>query len=243
MPTTAGSGAEATGFSVVYFGGDKYSFLHKSLIPDFVIGDVALIKDAPHHILASSAMDALAQAVESYWSVGGTDESRAFAKDAITLTWNSVLEAINARNVRSMADLIRGSNLAGRAINISKTTGNHALSYKITTDHGIPHGHCVGMLLPRFVDLHLRLGMDNPQRAKYAIERQSEIFSILGYRDAAQFSAAYAALMDDLGLEQFDALNKRHQFDAADVVSSVNVQRLGNHPITLTSDEMMSIFD
>ena len=59
MPTTAGSGAEATGFSVVYFGVEKFSFLHPGLIPEYAIADPALIKDAPKLVLASSAMDAI----------------------------------------------------------------------------------------------------------------------------------------------------------------------------------------
>ena len=69
MPTTAGSGAEATGFSVVYFGADKFSFLHRGLIADYSIADHHLIQDAPHDVLASSVMDAIAQSIESFWLV------------------------------------------------------------------------------------------------------------------------------------------------------------------------------
>ena len=147
LPTTAGSGAEMTHFSVVYFGSSKFSFANKAMLADLVITNPDLLLNAPNYILASSGMDAIAQSIESFWARGGNTKSRAFALSGLKLMWQSLVPAIINRKRAALEDIIKGSNLAGQAINISKTTANHALSYKITTDFGIPHGHCVGMLL------------------------------------------------------------------------------------------------
>ena len=50
--------------------------------------------------------------------------------------------------------MMEASNLAGKAINISKTTAAHAWSYAITSHHGVPHGHAVWLTLPRIFQIH-----------------------------------------------------------------------------------------
>ena len=242
MPTTAGSGAESTEFSVIYFGSAKYSFLRKELKPDFVIADPALIRHAPGSVLASSAMDAISQSIESIWARGATSESRQDAREALLLMWGSAADAILTRSEDSLKNIIKGSNLAGQAINVSKTTGNHALSYRITSDYGVPHGHCVGMLLPEFFKLHEKLWHQEPQRAQSAIAAQSEIYSALGFGSSAELVAGFVRFIEELGLESFATLNSRYSFDAAPIVDSVNVERLGNHPIELTRDDLLSLF-
>jgi len=243
MPTTAGSGAESTEFSVIYFGSAKYSFLRKELKPDFVIADPALIRHAPGSVLASSAMDAISQSIESIWARGATSESRQDAREALLLMWGSAADAILTRSEDSLKNIIKGSNLAGQAINVSKTTGNHALSYRITSNYGVPHGHCVGMLLPEFFKLHEKLWHQEPQRAQSAIAAQSEIYSALGFGSSAELVAGFVRFIEELGLESFATLNSRYSFEAAPIVDSVNVERLGNHPIELTRDDLLSLFD
>ncbi len=68
IPTKAGSGSEATYFAVVYLGKNKHSFVSfEYLQPQFVIVDPKLTFTLPPRITASSGMDALSQAIESYW--------------------------------------------------------------------------------------------------------------------------------------------------------------------------------
>ena len=134
VPTTAGTGAEATRFAVYYDHGTKksaddvrYLPTDQLLIPEFTEAQTAYQR-------ASTEFDAYAQAVESLWAIGATDESRAYADKALKL----------------MADgeQMLGSYWAGRAIDISRTTAAHALSYYMTANFGIPHGHAVYMMFP-----------------------------------------------------------------------------------------------
>ena len=132
IPTTAGTGAEATRFAVCYDGEVKYSIDFEVIRPS----DVALVPEftatLPAYQKASTNFDAYAQAVESLWAKGATEESKIYANRAL--------------------DLMRSDNWpeasywAGRAIDISRTTAAHAFSYYLTSHYGIPHGHAVYMV-------------------------------------------------------------------------------------------------
>ncbi len=134
VPTTAGTGAETTRFAVYYDHGVKksaddvrYLPTDQLLIPDFTA------TQSPYQ-RASTEFDAYAQAVESLWAVGGTDESRGYARRALDLM--------------KAGEQMLGSYWAGRAIDISRTTAAHALSYYMTATYGVPHGHAVYMMFP-----------------------------------------------------------------------------------------------
>ena len=132
IPTTAGTGAEATRFAVCYDGEVKYSIDFEVIRPT----DVALIPEftatLPAYQKASTKFDAYAQAVESLWAKGATDESREYANRALALMKNE--------------NWPEASYWAGRAIDISRTTAAHAFSYYLTSHYGIPHGHAVYMV-------------------------------------------------------------------------------------------------
>ena len=132
FPTTAGTGAEATRFAVCYDGEVKYSIDFEVIRPT----DVALVPEftatLPAYQKASTNFDAYAQAVESLWAKGATDESRGYANRALALM--------------SEDNWPEASYWAGRAIDISRTTAAHAFSYYLTSHYGIPHGHAVYMV-------------------------------------------------------------------------------------------------
>lgn len=134
IPTTAGTGAETTRFAVYYDQGKKCSADDVRYLPT----DVALIPEFTQtqsaYQRASTEFDAYAQAVESLWAKGATEESRAYARKALDLM--------------AQGGQMLGSYWAGRAIDISRTTAAHALSYYMTSHYGIPHGHAVYMMFP-----------------------------------------------------------------------------------------------
>ncbi len=134
VPTTAGTGAETTRFAVYYDHGKKKSADDVRYLPtDALLIPEFTATQTPYQ-RASTEFDAYAQAVESLWAVGATDESRAYAKKALDLM--------------ASGEQMLGSYWAGRAIDISRTTAAHALSYYMTANYGIPHGHAVYMMFP-----------------------------------------------------------------------------------------------
>lgn len=131
-PTTAGTGAEATRFAVCYDGETKYSIDFPEIRPSHVLLLPELTASLPTYQKLSTNFDAYAQAVESLWAKGATEESKAYARRAL--------------DYMAAGDWSRGSYWAGRAIDLSRTTAAHAFSYYLTSHYGIPHGHAVYMV-------------------------------------------------------------------------------------------------
>jgi alcohol dehydrogenase len=150
IPTTCGTGSETTQFCTIYQDGIKASMDHTSLLPDAFLLNPKFIAGIPKQIMASTGADAFCQAIESYWSIKSTSESRLFAKQAISLIWNNLYQAINSQNDKNCYNLLKGANLAGKAINITRTTAAHSLSYPMTSRFGIPHGTAVSLTLGSF---------------------------------------------------------------------------------------------
>ena len=150
VPTISGSGSELTSFATVYSGYRKLSLDHPSAQADHVLIDPDLAATVPTSTAAASALDALAQAVESAWSVAATPESRDLARRSLRVL-APVLAAATSRGTfaepRRRTELARGAALAGAAINTSRTTAAHALSYPLTARYGIAHGAAVGLHL------------------------------------------------------------------------------------------------
>ena len=132
IPTTAGTGAEATRFAVCYDGEAKYSIDFEVIRPSDVVLIPEFTATLPAYQKASTNFDAYAQAVESLWAIGATDESKEYANRALALMKED--------------NWPEASYWAGRAIDISRTTAAHAFSYYLTSHYGIPHGHAVYMV-------------------------------------------------------------------------------------------------
>ena len=69
MPTTAGTGSESTPFAVIYYGGVKQSVHHESILPSVAVLDSDVLIGLPVYQKKCTVLDALCQAIESYWSV------------------------------------------------------------------------------------------------------------------------------------------------------------------------------
>ena len=100
MPTTAGTGSEATHFSVVYLDEKKYSVASKKLLPEYVIADTSLVQKMPSYLKACTLFDAFSQAIESFWSVNSTASSKEYSKRAIELFLFTAV--VGVRRVRSV---------------------------------------------------------------------------------------------------------------------------------------------
>ena len=152
IPTTAGTGSESTRYSVCYVDSyhvkKKQSLTHDSAVPEYVILDPTLIMGLPEYHKKATLMDALAQAIESYWSVNSTDKSKELSRESIKLILKNIDKYMNDNDLETSREIMKASNLAGKAINITQTTAAHAMSYKITSLYDVAHGHAVMLPLP-----------------------------------------------------------------------------------------------
>ena len=150
IPTTAGTGAEATPNSIVAVPEKelKVGIVNSAMIADFVILDGRMIRSLPRKIAASTGVDALCHAIECFTSKKANPFSDTFALEALDLILNNIetacddADAMDAKNA-----MLTAAFYAGIAITASGTTAVHALSYPLGGKYHIPHGVSNAMLL------------------------------------------------------------------------------------------------
>lgn len=148
VPTTAGTGSEVTCWATIWDPSQdaKRSVECQENYAWAALVDPELAAGMPLPLAVSSALDALAHAVESYWARGTNAVSRALALEAVRTIMGSVDDLLDGQAEAHDA-MARGSMLAGLAFSNTKTTACHSISYPLTMHHGIPHGAAVSMLL------------------------------------------------------------------------------------------------
>jgi alcohol dehydrogenase class IV len=232
IPTTAGSGSEATQFAVVYIDAKKYSLDHEYVLPDYSIADPRCTYSLPPSVTAASGLDALCQGIESYWSVRSTEESKDHAREAIGLAIAHLRGAVKAEH-DARDGMMRAAHLAGKAINISRTTASHALSYPLTAHFGIPHGHAVALTIGQLFVFNSAATAEDVQDsrgAEYVHATLGEIEHLLGVRDAIEAGQMIESLMRDIGLAtRLSGLGVVEQ-DFPTILSEVSEQRAANNP-------------
>lgn len=243
-PTTSGSGAQVTHFATVYVGTTKHSVAGAALLPDRIVLDPDLAVSGSAHQRACSGIDALAQAIESLWAVGADEVSRHDAETAIGLLLPALARFAHAPDAASAEAMALGSQLAGRAINRSRTTLPHALSYALTQHVGLPHGHAVAHTLPAVLDRHLRAPDDALVGVTPAEHRRTlgRLRAALGVDDDEAAVTRVESLVADLGLRDPERSHYATILEQADrLAGSVDPVRLANNPVRFTPADLRSI--
>lgn len=224
IPTTAGTGAEATHFAVVYRDGVKYSVDFEDIMPDVAILYSPFTYDNNAYLTACTGFDALAQAIEAFWNPNATLESDIFARNAIIrIHQNLPLCIENPFEHFRRDDLLLGSYFAGRAINITKTTAPHAFSYAFTTHCGYPHGYAVAITFPFFAQLNME---GNPKR--------EELCRLLGLDLNADLKKFFVEYVNRIDLRYHGTGEK----NLRELLTQVNIERLKNNPVAITSEKI-----
>ena len=199
IPSTAGTGAEATPNAIVGVPEKdlKIGIVNPAMIADYVLLDGRMIENLPKPIAAATGVDALCHAIECFTSAKANPISDTFALEALDLIMNNVIEACtNPQALEAKRKMLLGSFYAGVAITASGTTAVHALSYPLGGKYHIAHGVSNAILLtpvmkfnePAIKDL-LAVAYDRvtpePQdlsiaeKSAYMISRLDEIVKVL----------------------------------------------------------------
>lgn len=151
LPTTAGSGAEVTANSVLVDprARIKQSIRGPALLPTTAIVDAELTASCQPDVTASAGMDALAQAVESYWSLGASPLTDALAVYAAELVWLNILAAYqNGQDREAREAMSYAALLAGMALANARLGAIHGIAHPLGCRYGIRHGAVCAALLP-----------------------------------------------------------------------------------------------
>ena len=158
IPTTAGTGTEATNAAVIYNEetGAKIALVSWRLFPDVALVDPALTATLPPRITAATGMDALTHAVEAYTCLQKNPVSDGFALAAIRLVARYLLPAVkDGKDEEARLGMANAALLAGIAFTNSMVGGVHALAHATGGVCHVPHGVANGIYLPWVLEYNL----------------------------------------------------------------------------------------
>ncbi len=148
VPTTAGTGSETTCWATIWDPTKdcKRSIESRDNYAWAALVDPDLASGMPIGLAVSSALDAMAHAVESYWARATNCVSRALALQAVRTIMGAMDDLLDGK-AQAHDAMAQGSMLAGLAFSNTKTTACHSISYPLTMHYHIPHGAAVSLLL------------------------------------------------------------------------------------------------
>ena len=239
IPTTAGTGSEATRYAVIYYEGKKQSVADCSIIPSVVLFDDSALETLPLYQKKATMLDALCHAIESYWSVNSTDESKEYSKKAVSGILENLDAYLNNDKAANRA-MMTAAHYAGKAINVTQTTAGHAMCYKLTSLYGVAHGHAAALVDTKLFPYMVSHTADcvDPRGEEYLKEVFEEIAGLFGCRSVDDACAKLQDLFDTLELKVPEATEEDYKV----LKTSVNPVRLKNNPVKLTEDSIDSLY-
>ena len=230
VPGTAGTGSEATQIAVAYVNGNKVSLNHPSLRPDGVILDASLLDSLPLYHKKSCALDALSQGIESYWSRGANDDSKVHAFLAIIGVLDN-LKAYLEGDLHAAEEMLDASYQSGKAIQITRTTAAHAMSYMLTKKMGLAHGHACFLTLPVLWE-----SMQDKEEMQDILK---DLSTKMRLGDIRMGPKLLKGILYDLEM-LIPPVPEEAVLE--ELACSVNTERLNNHPVKMTKEEIKQIY-
>lgn len=240
IPTTAGTGSEATRYAVIYYKGEKQSITNSMCLPDVVILDADNLKSLPMYQRKATMLDTLSHALESAWSINSSEKSMEYSLEAIHL-FNEFREGYLNNTNEGNAGMQKAAYIAGRAINITQTTAGHAMSYKITSLFGCAHGHATALCNRKLIPWMLN-HLDNCVDARgksFLQDTFSRIAEELKLDNSMQLINWIDELYDSLEMDVPRPNNKQ----LIELSHTINVERLKNHPIRLSENDIYALYN
>ena len=224
IPTTAGTGSEVTCWATIW---DPELNVKRSVESPLNYAKVALVDTnlsatLPLPLAVSSALDAAAHAIESYWARGSNFVSRGLALEAIATIMENI-DGLFAHDFNAHDAMARGSLLAGLSFSNTKTTACHSLSYPLTMHYHIPHGAAVSLLLAPVLNINLK-----------AIPEPQPLLQALRVKDAAELQARINSLLERAQIKPRLSLWGAKEEDLAAIAPQcITKGRADNNPVDL----------
>lgn len=234
VPTTSGTGSEVTCWATIWdpARNAKQSVENHENYAYAALVDPRLTEGMPMKLAVSSALDAVAHAVEAYWARGTNEVSRALALRAIRTVMGS-MEELLAGNLRACDAMSRGSMLAGMAFSNTKTTACHSISYPLTMHCNIPHGAAVSMLLAPVLELN-----------ETGVEGMEELLAALGVKSGRELKERIGSFLERSGqpatLRGWGVPREKCAFLAE---LGMTRGRADNNPVEITVDLIREILE
>lgn len=225
VPTTCGTGSEATQYSILTLHKQrtKKSISHQ-IFPALALLDAKYLKTMSRSGLVNTCVDALAHLVESYLNANSNDLNRIYSIQGLC-AWAKFKDDLKNNTVteKDYECMLHASMIAGMAIAQTGTSLPHGMSYTLTYEMGVAHGKAVGMFLGGYVELY---------RDKAAA---NQVLQLLGFADASAFRTYLKELLGEVEVSR-ELLEQ----DAEALLQ--NPAKLKNYPFAVTKEELVGLY-
>lgn len=244
IPTTAGTGSEVTGVSVLTESQEKFkgAIVSPMLPPKVSIIDPVFLTTLPPRVIAETGIDALTHAIEAFYSLGSNPISDVLAKESIRRIFlNLRALAANPQNLDAAGNMMLGSLLAGAAFLNARTGNVHSLSHPLGSYYHIPHGLAIAVLLPHVMEYNLPACMERFVEMATAMGANVEGMTL---RKAAQTAVdEVKCLLADLGIPgNLSTLGVTDEHFREMAVDATKILPYLHNPRRCTVDELIDLY-
>lgn len=201
IPTTAGTGSEATRVFVVTDERDhsKHAVFSNYVLPNVALVDPALTKSMPLTVTADTGIDALVHAVESYVSLNANPFSDPYALKAVRLVAENLYTAYaKAGNMKARTGMSLAATLAGMSFTSAGVGAIHGLAYPLGTLFHMSHGRSMAVMLPYVIDYNRTGNLERYRDIAQAMGIHTEGLS--SYEASEALVATLRRLLRDLNI-------------------------------------------
>lgn len=239
VPTTSGTASEVTNIAVLtdVEKNLKNPMNDSAMYPKIAIIDPELTLSVPAQVTASTGLDVLSHAVESYWATIHQPVCSACSIYSARLVFEWLERAYNnPSDLTAREKMAEASIVAGVAFSHPRTTGSHACSFPLTNIYGVPHGEACAFTLDYFI----KFNADNAD----ADGRISALARDCGFAGAYEMADEIAAMKKRMGmvttLSQIGCITDEQLDELTDKSMSMLMTR---NPITLTRKNIREMYE
>lgn len=251
VPTTAGTGSEATKNAVLSQqgeGGFKKSFRDDQLVAEYAVVDPEWLSSCPQNLIAANGMDALTQLMESYVSIRANPMMDALNLSGLQRVSNSLLawyhqgEAATA----AMDDMAYAAMLSGITLAQTGLGSVHGLASPLGAFFPIPHGVACGTLVAKATEVNIQ-ALKARAATDVALDRYQDISEILHQHTFDKQEEALASLVEllhnwcqQMQLPRLNAYGMTEK-DIERVVENSRGSSMKTNPVVLQDNEIQSL--
>lgn len=237
--TTSGTASEVTNISVLTDLAQnlKAPMNDEAMYPKIAIIDPELTLSVPPQITASTGLDVLSHAVESYWSTLNQPICSACSVYSAKLVFKYLERAYNNPNdLEAREKMAAASITAGVAFSHPRTTGSHACSFPLTNLYGVPHGEACAFTLDYFIKFNADHADEDGRISAFAKQ--------CGFDGAYEMADEIAAMKKRMGMRtRLSEIGCETQEQIEELTKASMSMLMTRNPIPLTEKNILEMYN